>query len=239
MVQGKNKRELEQLRQEKLDLYMEKEELKLQLDNYKWQMEEIEKQEQEIRTLHKNARKLKHDMRNHLLVIASYLNKEEFEAAKDYTSDVLDRLSGMQSYVETGNSLLDHILNEKLSLARDKGIDVSAQIDRALFAKMKGIDFSAVLGNLLDNAIEASGKEKEKEIQIKVYRKKGYDVISVKNRIGGSVLADNPELISTKNEDDAHGYGIPQIKETVERYQGLYDFYEEDGRFCANVFIPQ
>ena len=61
----------------------------------------------------------------------------------------------------------------------------------------------------------------------------------MKNRITASVLAENPELISSKNEKDLHGFGIPQIKEIVDSYNGMYDFYEEDGFFCVGVFIPQ
>lgn len=234
--------ELERVREERLALYAENEELKLRLEQCTWQMDEIEKQEQEIRALHKNVRKLKHDMRNHLMVIASYLNHGEYENAREYVSDVIDRLGSTSVYVETKNALLDHIINEKLSLAREKGIEVSAEIDHVLFEKMKGIDFSAVLNNLLDNAIEASGREAEKELRVKVFRKKGYDAISVKNRISRSVLKENPDLRSARagsGEDAAHGFGVAQIRETVDRYQGMYDFYEEDGFFCANVFIPQ
>ena len=224
--------------EEILALKAENEELKYELERYKWQMEQIEKQEQEIRELHQNTRRLKHDMRNHLMVIASYINNGEYEEVKTYTSDILDRLSTVQSYVETGNQVLNHILNEKLNTARSAGIGVKAQVEKVEFAKMKGIDFAAVFGNILDNAIEASEREDKKEISIKIFSKKGYDAISVKNKIAKSVLEDNPDLNSTKDEKDAHGYGLKQVRETVEAYEGMVDFFEEDGFFCVNVFIP-
>ena len=93
--------------------------------------------------------------------------------------------------------------------------------------------------NLLDNAIEASQKEDNSELRIRIAAERGYHTIRVKNRITASVLAENPELISSKNEKDLHGFGIPQIKEIVDSYNGMYDFYEEDGFFCVGVFIPQ
>ena len=238
----KNKREQKEsdvLRQQNLELFAENQELRVQLEHYKWQLEQTEKQEQEIRLLHSRVRKLKHDMRNHILVIASYLNGGEYPEARAYTSEILDRLSAVQSYVETGNSLLNHILNEKLEVARKNGIDVKAEIGQVSFARLQSIDFSAIFNNLLDNAIEACKKEQTGEIVVKVYRKKGYDALSVRNRITESVLEGNPELVTTKQEKAIHGLGVSQVKEIVDKNGGMYDFYEEDGYFCVNIFIPQ
>lgn len=232
-------KEKEEAQDELLSLYTKVKEQELLLANYKWQMEEIEKQQMQIRTLHENTRKLKHDMRNHLMVIASFLEKGQEKEAMNYTSEILDRLNQVSSYVETGNAVLNLVLNEKMTLARDEKIDVKAQIDQVPFEKISGVDLSALLANLLDNAIEASKKEKEKEIRIKVFRKKGYEGISVKNRIQESVLEKNPELNTTKTEEEHHGFGVKRVKEIVTQYEGMYDFYEEDGFFCVNVFIPQ
>ena len=247
---GKKKKELEDLEQKLLELSAQNKDLKYELDSCKWQMEEITRQEEEIRQLHQNTRKLKHDMRNHLMVMASYMNSGDYENAKKYVSEILDKLNAVRSYVETGNPLLNHILNDKLEICRQKGIDVKADIGKAAFGKMKGIDFSAVFSNAVDNAIEAARKEERKEIVISVYEKKGYDVISVKNRISESVLEKNPELRSTKSSSgtsdsgddelasEKHGFGVSQIKEIVELYEGMTDFYEEDGFFIVNMFIP-
>lgn len=235
---GKKKKELEDLQQKLLELSAQNKDLKFELDSYKWQMEEITKQEEEIRQLHQNTRKLKHDMRNHLMVMASYMNSGDYENARKYVSEILDKLNAVKSYVETGNPLLNHILNDKLEICRQEGIDVKADIGKASFEKMKGIDFSAVFSNAVDNAIEAERKEPRKEIVISVYEKKGYDVISVKNRISQSVLEKNPELKSTKADKDKHGLGVVQIKELVESYEGMTDFYEEDGFFVVNMFVP-
>ena len=222
-----------------LALLAEKSELEYRLSKQAAEATHVLLQEEEIRTLHQNVRKLKHDMKNHMMVLASYLNSNDIEAAKAYTSEILDKLNAMHSYVETGNSLLNHILNEKLELARSLGISVQAEIETLSFASMRSIDFSALLTNLLDNAIEASQREDNPELRIRIAAERGYHTIRVKNRITDSVLDKNPELASTKKEKDLHGLGIPQIKEIVDNYNGMYDFYEEDGFFCAGVFIPQ
>lgn len=169
------------------------------------------------------------------MVIASYLNGGDYDNAKAYTSQILDKLNSAHSYIETGNSLLNHILNEKLNKARANGISVKAEIENLSFKRMESIDFSALLSNILDNAIEAEPAE----IIVAISQRRGYETILVKNSISRSVLADNPELETTKPDGKSHGMGIRQIKAITEKYGGMCDFYEEDGYFCACAFIPE
>lgn len=234
-------REFEALQEKYIKVFGEKEELSYELSGLKSKAEEVRSQEAQIRALHESVRRLKHDMKNHLMVLASYLNSSDLEAAKEYTSEILDKLNSVHSYIETGNSLLNHILNEKLETARKNGIIVKAEVETLSFERMGSLDFSALLSNLLDNALEASMKEPEKrrEIQVAVTARRGYETIVVKNRFGSSVLERNPKLTSDKPETGSHGLGVPQIKEIVEKYNGMYDFYEEDGWFCAGAFIPR
>lgn len=233
------KKECKELQEKYMELFAKESELAYELSEIKEEEEQLQMQDLEIRALHENVRKLKHDMKNHLMVITSYLNKEEYEAAKTYTSEILDKLNAVHSYIETGNSLLNHIINEKLECARTKGIAIKAEIENLSFAKMKSIDFSALLTNMLDNAIEASEQESKPEIYIGISRRRDYEVILIKNRIEKSILQKNPKLESTKEEKDIHGMGIRQIRDLVEKYDGMCDFFEEDGFFCVSAFIPQ
>lgn len=198
-------------------------------------------QRDEILSLHENARKLKHDMKNHIMVINAYLQEDDADHAKEYLSEILDKLNGMYTYIETGNSLMSHVLNQKLESAHRQGIHVKAQIENLSFGQMESVDFVSLLTNLLDNAIEgakAPGTGKEPAIHVYIERKRGYETVLVKNSISGSVLETNPKMRSTKREERVHGYGVRQIKQIAEKYDGLYRFYEEDGMFCAAVILP-
>ena len=104
---------------------------------------------------------------------------------------------------------------------------------------MRSIDFSALLTILLENSIEASKNEPDGELLLHIFQERGYDAISIKNKIEKSVLEENPQLHSTKEDKEQHGIGITQIKEIVAAYDGIYDFYEKEGYFCFRVFIPQ
>lgn len=192
----------------------------------------------EIKLLHEKSRLLKHDMKNHILVITSYLNSGQYDDAKKYTSDILDNLNKMYTYIQTGNSLLNYIINTKLQVAKGSGIDVKAEIENLSFDYIGSVDFSALLNNLLDNSIEGSQTSESKEIVINILRKKGYDTISIKNSINSSILKNNPKLLSTK-KGEGHGYGLTQIRRVVEKYNGMLDIYEKQNYFCVNVlFIP-
>ncbi len=214
-----------------LDLQYEYETLKADYSSDKNQRAEIEK-------LHENTRRLKHDMKNHILVAVSYLNNGETEKAKDYLSDVLDNLNKTYSYIQTGNSVMNYIINSKLEYAHNLGIKFKAEIENLPFEKMGSVDFSAMLSNILDNAVEASISSKDKFIYIAILKKRGFDTILVKNKIDCSVLDSNPELNSQKSDKEQHGYGIKQIKLIAQKYDGIVDIYEEDNMFCINVMIP-
>ncbi|MCH5296343.1 MAG: sensor histidine kinase [Ruminococcus sp.] len=212
--------------------------LQYQFDSLKAEYKNSRNQQQEIERLHENTRRLKHDMKNHIMVIASHLNNNEVEKAKEYLSVVLDNLNRVYSYIQTGNSVLNYIINSKLEYAQQNGIQFKAEIENLLFAKMGSVDFSAVLSNALDNAIEASMQIAEKFIYVSILKKRGYDTITVKNKIEKSVLEENPDLISTKAESETHGYGVKQIKSITEKYDGIVDIYEDEGMFCINIMIP-
>lgn len=206
---------------------------KLLKEEYK----EQKSQSEEIQNLHDRTRRLKHDMKNHILVITSYLNSNEYDKAKEYLSVILDNLNKIYTYIETGNSVLNYIVNTKLQYAKENGIQVKAEIENIQFKIMGSVDFSSLLSNLLDNAIEASLLSLNKELYVGVLKKRGYDTILIKNTIDESVLDKNPNLISSKTSKEKHGYGIKQIKSIIEKYDGMIDFYEEAGRFCVYIMV--
>jgi len=244
---GKLKQELEKTKEKYAALLEKEAELCYQYEKLLRETEDMQRQDAELKALHQNVRQLKHDMKNHLMVLTAYLNDGETELAKAYTSELLDKFSTMHSYVETGNVLMNHIVNEKLSYARAQGILVKAEIENLAFAKMNRMDFSSLLSNMLDNAIEALLREKivaaklpdKQQLVVLIVENRGYETICVKNQIAASVLAKNPELLSSKAEKDQHGFGVAKIRSLAGQYEGMVDFYEEAGFFCVKVFIPK
>lgn len=210
-----------------------REELELLRDSY----EQQQKANMDIERVYDETRKLKHDIRNHLLVIASYLNDEAIEDAKKYTSEIIDRMEMDYSYITSGNALLNFFINEIFNKAKEEGIYIKADVENLSFAGITGIDFSAMLGNLLDNAFDAASGSKEKQLWIQVKQKKGYDTIKVSNSIDESVLERNPMLLTTKTDEGIHGLGLGQVRSIVEKYEGLFDVWEENDMFHVQVMV--
>ncbi len=192
---------------------------------------------EEIKKMQMQSRLLKHDMKNHSLVILSYLDEGRVEEAKEYTSKILDNLNKMYTYINVGNSIMNYIINHKLSKAKEQGIEIKAQIENLAFAYMNSVDFSSLLNNLLDNAMEAAICSKEKKMEVIISNQKGFDSILVKNSIDASVLENNPKLQSTK-DGEGHGFGMVQIRKITEKYKGMIDIYEEKDFFVINVVYP-
>lgn len=191
---------------------------------------------EEIQRTQQQVRSLKHDMKNHTLVILSYLEEEKTEEAKIYAGELLDKLNKMYTYVNVGNSLLNYIINHKLSQAKEAGIEMKAEIENCAFSYMDSVDFSALLNNLLDNAIAGALDSAEKKLEVQISYQKGLDVITVKNSIDISVLENNPDFVSTK-EEAGHGLGMGQIKSIVEKYNGNVDIYEKNNMFAVSIML--
>lgn len=191
---------------------------------------------EEIRRIQQQVRLLKHDMKNHTLVILSYLEENKTEEARQYAGEILDKLNRMYTYVNVGNSLLSYIINSKLSVAKERGIEIKAEIENLPFSYMDSVDFSSLLNNMLDNAIRGALDSEGKKLEMNIVSEKGFDVITVKNSIDGSVLKDNPEL-ETSKEEPGHGYGMKQMKAVIEKYEGSMDIYEKDGMFVVSVML--
>ncbi len=207
-----------------------------QLDNIKEDYQMAKEMAGEIVRVQEQSRRLKHDMKNHTMVMLSFFEENRIDEAKAYAGEILDKLNKMYTYVNVGNSLLNYIINNKLSKAKEDGLEIKAQIENLAFEYMESVDFSALLNNLLDNAIRAALASKNKKLEVTIKSAKGMDIIAVKNSIDESVLDSNPDLISTKSED-GHGLGIKQIKDITEKYNGDIDIYEKDGMFIARIML--
>ena len=115
------KKEKEQLERRLDRLLAEKMELEYRFQELESVYAHEKGQREEILRLHENTRRLKHDMKNHIMVITSYLQENRIEEARHYLSRVLDELNQIYTYVETGNSVMNYVLNQKLEKAYRKG----------------------------------------------------------------------------------------------------------------------
>ena len=209
---------------------MEAEHLQMQLQ---YQTQYATAVQQQEKTIHR----LRHDMRHNMTVIQELVNENNREELTNYLAQYADQLKAMITFIRTNNVCVDAIINTKLTYAQENGIDVFCRIDSNL-PPLREIDYCTLLGNLLDNAIEASLKNlAQSEIILEMQCEDEQLLIRVKNRVDTSVLMKNPKLRTSKGMKQEHGFGIQSIREIAERYDGTVDFYEDGSYFITDICL--
>ena len=205
-----------------------------------YQQELIETHYREVDNMYRQIRNWRHDYRNHIQTMKAYAATEDWDAIRRYL-DLLDEdLTRVDTVIRTGNPMTDAILNSKISLAISKGINVEADAQIPARLKFSEIDLCCIIGNLFDNAIEASAKLPENQRMIRVYMdmKNTQLYISFTNFTAGKKLKKEGKIFrSTKGE--GHGFGLVRIDAIVERLGGYISRNSEDGAFTTEILLPQ
>lgn len=205
-----------------------------------YQQELIETHYREVDNMYHQIRGWRHDYRNHIQTMKAYAAAEDWDAIKRYLDLLDDDLTTVDTVIKTGNPMTDAILNSKISLAKSKNIQVIADADIPLTLKSSEIDLCCIIGNLFDNAIEASLKLPEDRRMIRVYMdmRNTQLYISFTNLTAGKKLKKEGKLFrSTKGK--GHGFGLIRIDAIVERLDGYISCNSEDGAFTTEILLPQ
>lgn len=190
----------------------------------------------EVRERYSEVKKLRHDMKHYLTTAAELISDEKALEAKAYIERVVDeKINFSNAGVSTGSAVIDAVINNKITLCNSKGIKMKCSIDTQ-FDNTNDIDISILLSNLLDNAIRGCDKSKS-DIELIIGHNKSMTYIAVKNNIPVSVLTDNPNLETDKDNKSEHGYGIRSIKDIAKKYDGSAEFFEENGKFIAEIWL--
>ena len=205
-----------------------------------YQRELIETHYREVDNMYRQIRGWRHDYRNHIQTMKAYAASGDLDAIRRYL-DLLDEdLTTVDTVIKTGNPMTDAILNSKISLARSRDIPVIADAHVPVRLKSSEIDLCCILGNLFDNAIEASIQLPREQRLIRVYMdmKNTQLYISFTNFTAGKKLPkEGSRFRSTKGE--GHGFGLVRIDAIVERLEGYIRRNSEDGAFTTEILLPQ
>lgn len=206
----------------------------------KYQRELIETHFQEVDNMYRQIRGWRHDYRNHIQTMKAYAAEENWDAIKDYLNLLDKDLNTVDTVIKTGNAMTDAILNSKINLARSKDIKVKADAHIPYELKIAELDLCVIIGNLFDNAIEASLELPKEQRLIRVYMDmKGTQLyISFTNFCAGKKKVKvNGRFLTTKGEN--RGLGLIRIDEIIERQGGYLSRNSEDGAFTTEILLPQ
>lgn len=176
--------------------------------------------------------KLRHDMKNHFDIVERMINTSHIQEAKDYMEQI--SFDQGEHYVHVNHLVLNYILSNKTKLAKSHGIDLCSVIIGKPVTFIADVDYSILVGNLLDNAIEATIEAKENEINLCLSFYEDRFVIEVKN-----CVVDKPkskQLLTNKKDKSKHGIGLKNIKDIVDKYNGQ-DVIEVNGNVFYHMCI--
>ncbi len=211
--------------QKKRSEYLRKQ-MNAQQQTYKQQYENIRK-----------VRKTQHDMKHRLVVIEQLLIEKDYERAQSYTKEFLAELDDVKEF-KYGDNALSTLLLIKEETARERGVQMEINADAINTTRVSEMDLTMIMGNLLDNAIEAAEKVEDHPEVYVIIKAKSVLYISVKNRVKGTdIIKTGKPDYTTKENTLLHGFGIACIRELVDRNGGRLDMEASDGWFRTEIFF--
>lgn len=205
-----------------------------------YQNELAETHYREVENMYQQMRGWRHDYRNHIQTMKAYAADGNLDAVSAYLDALDTDLSSVEPAVKTGNPMTDAILNSKISLAKSRHITVEAEANIPFSLKIPQLALCTIIGNLFDNAIEASMALPEEERLIRVYMemKNTQLYLSFTNLTAGKKLKKTGNrFLTTKGE--GHGLGLMRIDNIVEQLNGYLSRNSEDGAFTTELLLPQ
>lgn len=166
------------------------------------------------------------------------MSLEQYDETMQYLNRLDDDLTRVDTLLKTGNVMVDAILNSKLTLIQEQNIQVDATAAVPEDISISDIDLSVIIGNLLDNAMEACMKLPDKERFIRIYidiiKKQLY--ISVTNSMPEQPGKPDERFLSSKG--GPHGFGLLRIDSIVEKHGGYVNRKADIGIFSTEIMLP-
>lgn len=207
----------------------------LQFSKLQVQVAQQSKSLNDLKELSLEMRKIRHDMTKYLDITSNLISSGKSEEALRYLEKIqTEKIDHTFHPIITSSDVINALLNTKFSYCKKHGIDFVYQIT-ANVSTFSEMDLSVLLGNLLDNAIEAAEKCEQPFVKITICESKAYLVVIVTNPIGASVLKENPNFKTTKKDQLHHGLGLLTVKDIVEKYDGIFNIDEEGSSLLVDV----
>lgn len=194
------------------------------------------KQMEIIRQSQEKVRMLRHDMKHHLNELELLAGREQAVSVENYIRDMRSFIENPQGWVASGNLQVDSVLNYLLQDAKERLEVVETDIKIPQNLKHT-FAMNVVLGNLLENAIEAAEESEEKILRVKIKLKQGILRIGISNSFSGERHKTGDGYLTTKREKGQHGIGLKSVREVVKQYGGEMETDIADGMFCVKLMM--
>lgn len=193
-----------------------------------------------VKKQYDDMRRIRHDIKQAYSVILTLLKDQKISEAFDFIQNSACRVADVEVLIDVGNDIINALLNEKLSAAKQQGIHILCNVDSRI-SDIDKVDLCNLLGNMLDNAVEACVRCEEGRRMIEVSIKSFGDkrLIEISNSVSGKVLEQNKLPKTTKADSELHGFGMKSICSIADKYRGSVHFVQEEDMFRCDVVLMQ
>lgn len=187
-----------------------------------------------------NLRILKHDLKNHFIILGNHIQQQNLQAALDYIDEISQFITNHHQHISTGNEALNAILNHKLDLAAQHHIPVKLNLQLPNELHISIFDLTALLGNLLDNAIEAVSPIDDtriRKIDLSISYDRSLVYITISNPYRHQLRIHHNRLLTTHRDQAQHGYGLQSVACMVEKYDGIMEISHQNQQFTVDILL--
>ena len=204
--------------------------LKHQLKLYQKQLALTEKSQKTICSL-------RHDMKYHITFLRSCLRKKDIPNALRYLDEIEKCIETSENFIHSGNYAVDSILNYYLGHATQLGCKLTTKIMVPPKLKISDFDLTILLGNLLENALDAIRRVEKRTLDVYMNYEINILYISIYNSYDGVYKKNDRNYVSTKKDTKNHGYGLQNIQAILDKYNGISQFTAEQSTFRADIIL--
>ncbi len=183
--------------------------------------------------------KLFHDFHNHVEALYRYLSKNNAEEAQEYLENLRTPMQNISQTVWIGEEAIDYLINSKIALAISQNIRVKTDIEFPRHTNIRSVDLVVILGNLLDNSLEAAGSAEDslRFINLTIRRINDMLIIKVENGCSAQPAVTDGDLQTFKTDKTLHGWGLKNVRTAAEYYDGTIETEYRDHTFCVVVTL--
>ena len=193
-----------------------------------------------LKEKYEELRQYRHDMKNRMVVMQQMIKENQYDKVLEYTGEIADKLSQTLTYSNTGNVALDSVINYKLTRAAKSNILVESNVVIPEDISLDEDDMIVILGNLLDNAIEAVNRietDVKKYIYMDIDFEMGSLWICIKNSYDNKLYVQENRFVTWKKDKTMHGIGLQSTESIVQKYNGLMEFSMEENLFVVDILL--
>ena len=184
------------------------------------------------------TRKFRHDLRSHTALIKDVVRDGNHELLEEYLDEIDQKVEALVNKVTVSNDIADAIINHYCSIAGNKGISMEVKGRFPVKCNISTYDLCTIFSNLLTNAIEAAQEADEKKINLICGNNEDGEVfINLSNTYSESIYMKNGRIITNKSNKEYHGFGLENVCDSIDKYDGVIDIYETGKEFHIEIML--